>query len=268
MTSSIPHALFLLIPLLFTVPETHGPVVERPDLSHFFDESGYNGSFLLYDLKNDSFIAVNAATSDERFTPASTFKIFNSLVALETGVIKDESTVISWDGRVRGREELNRDHDLESAIRYSVVPYYQELARRIGRERMQHYIDSVGYGNGDISGPIDLFWLEGSLKISPMEQMAFLVRLYRNDLPFSMRTMEIVRRILPMETGDEFILRGKTGWAVRDSANVGWWVGWVERRDRTCFFATVLRSDHPREDFGAVRLALTRKILHELQVLP
>jgi beta-lactamase class D len=266
--SPLLHILVLVLPISFGGAGTQPRLAERTDLGHFFDESGYGGSFLLYDLAADSFIAVNSAGAGERLIPASTYKVLNSLIALETGVIADEHTVIPWDGTVREREILNRDHDLESAMLHSVVPYYQELARRIGRERMQHYIDTVGYGNRDISGPIDLFWLQGHLKISPMEQIAFLVRLYRYDLPFSMRTMDIVRRILPREAGDEFVLRAKTGWAGRDSADVGWWIGWVERRNGTYFFATALRSDHPREDFPAARLTITRNILRKLGILP
>jgi len=262
------HILALVIPIWFGGPDTPPHPAERHDLHHFFDETGYTGTFLLYDLAADSFITVYGAAAGERLIPASTFKVLNSLVALETGVIGDEHTVIPWDGTVRERDILNRDHDLESALLYSVVPYYQELARRIGRERMQHYIDSVGYGNRDISGPIDLFWLQGQLNISPMEQIAFLVRLYRYDLPFSMRTMDIVRRILPREAGNDFVLRAKTGWAGRDSADVGWWIGWVERRNGTYFFATALRADHPRKDFPAARLSITRNILRVLGILP
>ena len=128
-------------------------------------------------MSTDQYLAGDAALAQQRFIPASTFKIFSALVALETGVIADISTVMPWDGVVRGRTELNQDLTLLEGFRLSAVPHFQALVREIGAQRMQQHIDAVGYGNRDISGGIDQFWLTGALRISPLEQVQFLQRL-------------------------------------------------------------------------------------------
>src|SRR5690606_21044420 len=140
--------------------------------------------------------------ADSGFIPASTFKIFNSLVALEAGAVASEEEVLEWDGVERGWDAWDQDHSMRSAIRVSAVWFYQELARRIGETRMQQYLREVRYGNQTMDGAIDDFWLSGGLRITPLEQVDFLVRLARNDLPFSDRTMAILRDILILEEGD------------------------------------------------------------------
>jgi beta-lactamase class D len=122
----------------------------------------------------DKYTSNDFRRAKERFLPASTFKIFNSLAALESGVIKDQDEIIKWDSIPRGWEKWDMDHNLRSAIKYSAVWFYQELARRIGEEKMRSYINKTGYGNKNIEGGIDLFWLQGELKISAMEQIEFL----------------------------------------------------------------------------------------------
>ena len=133
---------------------------------------------------------------------------------------------------------------------------------------MQQFIDEVAYGNRDISGAIDLFWLNGGLRISPREQVDFLVRLYRQELPFSSRTMGIVKEIMLAERTEEYSLRAKTGWAVlAENRNVGWWVGWVETSESVYVFATALEATAPGPSFGPAREALKRTVLSQLGVL-
>lgn len=235
---------------------------EHAEFGTFFADAGVEGSFTLYDARNNRYLLWNPERSATAFIPASTFKIFNSLVALETGVIKDENEEIEWDGVERQIPAWNRTHTLRSAIQHSVVWFYQELARRIGQERMQAWIDSVGYGNQDISGGIDRFWLDGGLRISPEEQIAFLIRLKNNDLPFSQRTMDIVKDIMILERTEDYIYRGKTGWALRDSSDIGWFVGYLERGDSTWFFATNLAMEGEKDI--AHRKEITWKILESL----
>ncbi len=215
-----------------------------------------------------SYHAAHAERIERKLIPASTFKILNSLIALETGVVADKAAVVSWDGVVTDRRELNRDLDLQTAFRLSSVSHFQELTRRIGMERMQQCIDDVGYGNRDISGSIDEFWLTGRLRISPREQIDFLQRLHRGDLPFSAVTMDTVREMMAVERTSNYVLRAKTGWAVLpDGDNVGWWVGWVESEDGVYFFATVLEAKAPNDTFGPAREDITRNVLVELGVL-
>lgn len=229
------------------------------------------GSFIMYDRNADTYNRYNPSECNRRRSPASTFKILNSLIGLETGVITDEHFVIPWDSVVRPISAWNRDHDLASAIANSVVPYYQELARRVGEKRMRDEVTRVGYGNNDISGGIDRFWLGSSLRISPLEQLEFLRRLYDGRLPFSPRSIAIVKKILVLEKTDRYTLRGKTGFAKEsDSSAVGWFVGYVEKGDNVYFFACNLTSDHASRDGD--RIFNTRKetclaILKDLGVL-
>jgi beta-lactamase class D len=220
---------------------------------------------VLYDPRERTVTRFNVPRCGERFAPCSTFKIPNSLIGLETGVITDADYVIKWDGVKRSREELNHDHNLRTAFRASVVWYYQELARRVGREKMQEYVERLGYGNADISGPIDEFWLGGPLRISADEQVGFIDRLRRGDLPFSKRTLEIVRDIMTLEQKGDWTLRGKTGTEGaqgRDGKNVlGWFVGWTESKDRTLVFAVNISGDGAS---GPKAKAVAAAILQEI----
>jgi beta-lactamase class D len=250
------------------VAEVRGPIPELPVGRQAVDATGFTGAILLYDPQRNRYEAGHAERIDRQSIPASTFKIFSSLVALETGVIDDADAIIRWDGIVRGRTELNRDLDLKTAFNLSAVPHYQELVRRIGRDRMQRFIDAVGYGNRDLSGGVDAFWLTGGLRISPREQVDFLARLYRGDLPFSQATMATVREMMVNERSARHVLRAKTGWAVLPEAeNVGWWVGWVERESGVLIFATVLEATAPGDTFGPARQAVTRRVLEDVGAL-
>jgi beta-lactamase class D len=201
----------------------------------------------------------------ERVSPCSTFKIPNSLIGLETGVIADEGTVLKWDGVKRSRPEWNRDHTLASAIKVSTVWYYQELARRVGAERMQKLVSAIPYGNADTSSGIDTFWLGRSLRISPDEQAAFLERLRLSTLPFSERSQRIVRDILVQESPGPIVYRGKTGSCDFDGApDHGWWVGWVEKDGQATVFAMLVRGD---DAFGPVARRLTETQLRKRGLL-
>lgn len=240
----------------------------RPELEQYFKEFNVVGSFELYDLNANHYIRYNPERTVQRFIPASTFKVFNSLVGLETGVVTDENFVIKWNGTHYPYPEWNRDQTLQSAITNSVVWYYQEVARRVGREQMQHYIDLAGYGNQDITGNIDSFWLDGKLRISQEEQINLLVRLYKNELPFSQRTMDIVKKIMILEKTSTYTLRGKTGFGQRVTPQVGWFIGYVETKGNIYFFAINIESPIPDEHFTQARLTINRYILQALNVLP
>lgn len=239
----------------------------RDDFKTLFDSFKVEGSFALYDLKNDSYVFCNEAQFMQPFIPASTFKICNSLIGLETGVIKDENFVIPWDGVVRQVVEWNKDQDMKSAFKNSTVPYYQELARRVGGKRMKYWLNKTKYGNADTSGGIDKFWLTGGLRITPEQQIKFLVRLYRNDLPFSMRTTDIVKRIMIAQDTTGYVLRAKTGWSEQDKKSIGWYVGYLETAAGTYFFSTCIQCvDSENPDFVRARKEITTDILKSLKL--
>ena len=240
-------------------------IVERPDFAAAFEEAGVSGTFVVHDAARNVYLVHDLERAHTRFIPASTFKIPNSLIALQTGVVTDTAEVIPWDGRERAISAWNRDHSMTSAFRYSVVPFYQEVARRIGPARMKDFVSRIEFGNNDVGGEIDGFWLHGDLRISPMEQIDFLQRLHEGNLPFSEEVVAAVRDVMVEEDSSDYVLRGKTGWALRESTDVGWYVGYVERGDRVYYFALNMDITDPEQ--GALRKQLARKLLASLDLM-
>jgi beta-lactamase class D len=232
------------------------------DLKQYFDKYKATGSFALFDNAQAQFTIYDSASFRKRFTPASTFKIVNSLIGLETGKIFDEKMVIKWDGVVRDRTELNKDMTMEEAFKVSSVPYYQEVARRIGRDTMQFWIDSIKYGNMQLGAAIDSFWLNNSIKISPDEQLGLVKRLYFEQLPFQKRTQQIVRKVMMQEENSLYKLAYKTGWGFDEKGeNIGWIVGWIEENRHPYFFVLLVQSPEKNYDMRTNRLALLKDIL-------
>jgi beta-lactamase class D len=238
------------------------------DFKKYFDSSGVKGSIVVYDLNADKYFYYDSARCGKQFTPASTFKIPNSIIGLETGVIADENFVIKWDGVKRQHEEWNADLDLKTAIKLSAVPYYQELARRVGEDKMKELVTKLNYGNMDISGGVDKFWLNGHLKISQFQQIDFLKKLYKGELPVSKRSMDITKNIILNEDTLGYKLRAKTGTNDIENLNIGWWVGWVEKEGNAYFFATNIEAKDLNDNFYEARKLITRKVLQELGILP
>jgi beta-lactamase class D OXA-2 len=183
------------------------------------------------------------------------------------GVVRDEFQAFRWDGTKRDIEAWNRDQDLRSSMRNSTVWVYQQFARELGEERERAYLRKIGYGNADPSGGIDAFWLSGNLRISAEEQVAFLGRLYRNALPFRVEHQRLVKDVMIVEAGRNWILRAKTGWAARAQPQVGWWVGWVEQPDGPVLFAINIDMPNGADDLPK-REAIARNVLRSIEALP
>lgn len=250
--------------------------VKSEDLSRFFEN--IKGTIVLYDSKNNRYFRHNEKRAATRYTPASTFKIPNSLIGLENDAVKDADSLIVWDKKKYpdlGWTEApfvywKKDHTLKTAIKYSVVWYYRELAMRVGEERMKNYVAKFEYGNQDISGGLssknmfEAFWLNSSLKISADEQVEFLRKFYDGKLPVAERSTAIVKQILVLEETPDYKLSGKTGGVGNlNGKALGWFVGYVETKDNTYFFA--LNMDG--ENYAAIRdkrIDLTKQILSEL----
>ncbi len=192
-------AMYVLAQPASTLSESPAMLaVKVPNLGRHFQDFGREGSILIYDSKNNRIYQHNPQRNATAIAPASTFKIFNALVALETGVVPDDVAVLTWDGIHREIDAWNHDTNLRQAFKDSTVWFYQVLARRAGYERMQQFINKVGYGNRQIgtAADIDRFWLQQQiLQITPKEQIKFLQRLYQGDLPFSQRTINLVKDI-------------------------------------------------------------------------
>jgi beta-lactamase class D len=257
-------ALALASLALPSTPVTAGD--SERDLGAFFP--GFRATLVVRDVRAGRTLRHAAPLAARRASPCSTFKIPNSLIGLETGVIADASFVLPWDGIRRSREEWNRDHDLRSAMKQSVVWYYQELARRVGPERMQKWVFALRYGNEDISGGIDRFWLGSSMRLSADEQVDFLGRLHAGELPVSPRSAAIVKEILLQDApGFGVVYRGKTGSCQDPGAPQphGWWVGSVEKEGSLVLYAA--RIEGPGAS-GMVCRPMAEKALASLGVLP
>ena len=241
------------------------PVVERSDLDAVFSEHGATGTFVMLDEAADRITVVNRARAERRYFPASTFKIANSLIALETGAVKDEGEIIPYGGKPQPIKEWERDMGMRDAIRMSNVPVYQEIARRIGLERMTAAVERLDYGNRQVGTVVDRFWLDGPLEISAVEQAGFVARLARQQLPVSARSQAIVRDILRLEGRNGATLYGKTGWTTSVKPGIGWWVGWVERGNSIHAFA--LNIDMSSVNDAPKRIAIGRTLLGRLGAL-
>ena len=206
------------------------------DLSAYFD--GYEGSFVLYDLQTDQYSIYDKSRSETRVSPDSTYKIYSALIALETNHLRYGDTVRHWDGTNYPIEVWNRDQALASAMESSVNWYFQELDKAVGLKTLQSYYRQIGYGNSNLSGGIDRYWMESSLRISPVEQVKLLKEFYENDWGFEPEHIETVKNAIKLSAKDGAVLYGKTGTGMINGKNAnGWFIGFVEAEGRTCIFA-------------------------------
>jgi beta-lactamase class D len=212
-------------------------IIPTDKWKNHFTNAEVEGTFVLTKLNSDSLFVYNFERAKTGFLPASTFKIPNSLISLESKVIADENEIIKWDGKKRFYDAWNQDQNLSSAIRISCVWFYQELARRVGKDKMQFYLDTLNYGNSIMGADVDKFWLEGELRISAIEQIDFLTNFLNRDLPFSKRNFDIVEKILLVDSTDNYMQFAKTGWGGDDDNQVGWYVGFVKNSSGVWIFA-------------------------------
>jgi beta-lactamase class D len=245
-------------------------VKEDPSLKKFFDENNVTGYFTLFDNGTGKFTTYNFIRfRDSTYLPASTFKIINSLIGLQTGVITDDSMVIKWDGITRPVREWNQDLNMYNAFRVSAVPYYQEVARRIGKDTMEHWLRLLHYAAGTkdtaykIRTRIDSFWLDNSMKISGDEQLGIVKKLYFRELkPFFKTYQDIVKRAMTWEQNTSYTLAYKTGWGRTETGHhLGWVVGWLEEDGHPYFFVLNIESDKPDFDMVTVRKKMLLDIL-------
>ncbi|MFD1707220.1 class D beta-lactamase [Siminovitchia sediminis] len=228
------------------------------DAKEFFD--GKEGTAVLKNLKTGSVYVYNRERGTKRYTPESTFKVPNALIGLETSAVRDEYEVKRWDGVVRNFDNWNRDHSLASAMRESAIWFYQDMAKDIGETRMKEYIRKMHYGNEDITGGIDSFWLGSSLKISAYEQAAFIEKLVKEELPFAEKQQKTVKRMIVQDEQDEYTLYGKTGTRLSDMG-LGWYVGFVKSEKNTWVFAVNVNST------GTEAKNITLDILKEKNII-
>ena len=235
-------------------------------LKKFFDDNKVTGTFGLFDNGQGQFTIYNLSRyKDSTYLPASTFKIVNSLIGIQTGRIVNEKMVIPWDGIVRANPNWNKDLTMEEAFKVSAVPYYQEVARRIGKDTMQHWLDTLGLGSRykkfSITNNIDTFWLDNTLKVTPDEELGLIKKLYFNQLPFQSRPQDIVKKIMLQESNSNYKLSYKTGFGFSENGNaIGWVVGWIEENQHVFPFVLNIEGP-PGTDMKTIRLNILKGIL-------
>lgn len=241
-----------------------------PEFQTIIDSANVAGAILIYDLEDNAYYSNNFEWTKRGQLPASTFKIANSIIALETGVVKNDTTLFKWNGEKRRLKSWEQDLIFRDAFHFSCVPCYQEVARKIGGQKMTEYLDKFKYGHMEVdSTNIDLFWLEGESRINQFQQIDFLKRFYQSELTISHRTEAIMKRMMVIEENDAYKLSGKTGWSIRNGNNNGWFVGYLETENKTYFFATNIepKQEFDMNMFPMIRKEVTLKAFEQLKTL-
>lgn len=236
----------------------HATAEDRP-IARIFDQHGVNGAIVISALHSGKTFMHNDARAKKRFTAASTFKILNTLVSLEEKAVSGKDDIFKWNGHVYSIPDWNHDQTLESAFKASCVWCYQELARKVGAGKYRAYLRKIGYGELHEPFKTTTFWLDGSLKISAVEQIDILKKIYKRSLPFSAASYDTLRQVMLVEQTPDFSLRAKTGLAGDTKPQVGWYVGYVETAADVWFFALNMEI-HAAKDIP-LRLTLTREVL-------
>jgi len=220
--------------LLWLMPAS----AEDQVLARLLSQHKLEGTIVISSLHDGNEFIHNDHRAHQRFSTASTFKIMNTLIALEEQAVSGTDEVLKWDGHIYDFPDWNHDQTLESAFKVSCVWCFQEFARRIGAEKYRHYLRKTAYG--ELREPFDetTFWLDDSLQISAIEQISFLKKVYLRTLPFSTHTYDTLRQIMLMKQTPSYTLWAKTGWATRVNPAVGWYVGYIETPQDVWFFAT------------------------------
>ena len=245
----------IFLTLLLSAPAA----AEDQELAQLFAHHDLDGTIVISSLQTGRTYICNDPRATHRFAAASTFKLLNTLILLEENAISGKDDVLKWGGHHYDLQDWNRDQTLESAFKVSCVWFFQELARRVGGEKYRDYLRKSAYG--ELHEPFEetIFWLDGSLEISAIEQVNFLKKVYLRSLPFSASSYETLRQIMLVEKAPTFTMRAKTGWAASVKPQVGWYVGYVETSEDVWFFATNIETRNEKD--LALRQQLTRKAL-------
>ncbi|WP_409590537.1 penicillin-binding transpeptidase domain-containing protein [Sphingobacterium sp.] len=243
----------------------------RKEFNRYFENKHAKGDIMILDVQNNKWFASDAKSVFIPSLPASTFKIINLLIALETKVISDENQIVKWTGHTDTvkygyRPDIYRDMTVKEAFEKSAGWVFVELAKKIGKKNYQHYLTLAGYGNADLNETDPDFWNFGNFGISPYNQLEFLRKLYLEQLSFDKKHMQTVKRVMLSEEHPGYTIHAKTGWTRIGGLNIGWWVGYIEKQNNTYLFATRLFQDRNLKNsgFGSSRKDITRRVLEDL----
>lgn len=245
--------------------------IRGQDLNNFFVEVNVKGSISIYDLKNKEWNHSNAKLAKEGTLPASTFKIIHTLIGLEENIIRGRNDTIRWDKepklfKTTKIPNWNKDNDLETAFKNSTIWYFEEIAKQINKCKYRKYLKKNKYTNRNNRKGKDYdFWNFGNLKVSPIEQIELLIKLYKNELSFNKKYQELTKEFMIEKETSSLILRSKTGWCY-DTIDIGWYIGFIELEDNVVFFATRIEKELERdlEGFSKLRKSITTNVINKL----
>lgn len=273
----------LLIGLLFScstkrkdnpLKSKNDEVLVRQDFKKYFDQCNVDGAIAIYDNKNHKWIVSDNVATKKETLPASTFKIINLLIALETKTIANENDIVKWPGstdtiKYDYRPNIYHDITVKEAFEVSAGWAFIELAKKIGKDNYKKYLSLCHYGNVNLSQTDPDFWNFGAFGISPINQVEFLKNFYDEKLPFSKRNIDIVKKVMITEKNQEYTIHSKTGWTRENDINTGWWVGYIENKNGTYFFATRLLQDRKQNSasFGNCRKEITKSVFRDLNII-
>ncbi len=256
--------VLLLICVLFTFLAWSKNVTDS-FLKKYMEENNVNGTVVIESLNSHKMHIYNEKRSKIRFLPASTFKIINTLISLQEKAVKDENEVIKWDGQDRGMADWNKDQNMKSAFQISCVWFYQELAKRVGKDIFVSYLKKMNYGNFQTGERVDSFWLDGDLRISAVEQINVLKNIYKEKYAFDRKNYEVLKSLMIVDKNENYIVRAKTGVAGSVSPNIGWYVGYIETKDDVNFFAC--NVDLMKPEHFKIRKEIIYTALRELKII-
>lgn len=260
---SKPLAKMLLVALLLhNIPAQGADATD--EIEQLFRSKNIEGTIIVSSVAGDFEKTYNIKRANKQFSPASTFKILNTLIGLKSEVINSKDSLFKWDGIKRGVPAWNQDHSLKSAFKVSCVWCYQNIANQVGLSVYSRELETVSYGNQSISEPVDLSWLNGELKISANEQVDFLKNLVNATLPYEQEQINILKDIMLVDTNSIYALYAKSGWTGTKLA-VGWYVGYVITESSTFVFAMNMKMTDPAQ--APIRKELVIESLKALSLI-
>ena len=225
----------------------------------------YTGSFVLYDQATDKWNIYNIDNASTRIPPNSTYKIYDALLGLESGIITPEHSTFTWNGEPCPFESWESDQDLTSAMHNSVNWYFQAIDSQAGFQSVKTFLQTINYGNQNTGTNLNLYWTDFSLKISPIEQVELLQNFYQNNFHFDRKNIQAVKNALLLSTTSSGSLYGKTGTGRVNGKDVnGWFVGYIESDNNTYYFATNIQA--PSNATGSQATEITETILSDFGI--
>ena len=245
-----------------------GLVSAQEEIKKCFNKYDLDGCFVLYDVQNAGYVRYNDIICSTEYLPASTFKIPHALIVLEEGHVKDTAELFPWNGREWPNKNWNQDQTLVTAMKYSCIWVFIDFAAKLGTPVYQKYADAFDYGNKNLTGPVDRFWLAGEFAISANQQVDFLKRFLSGNLPVSKENINTVKDLIVLESAENYNLSGKTGGGRLPAEKyIMWLVGYVENNTGTYIFAMNFVTDDFTRD-QAARMNITSDVLKEYDIIP